>query len=110
MKSERRLKIEQLYHLALSQEPMRRDGFLAEACEGDADLRRDVESLLAQAATQTILKSGETLGPYRILGLLGTGGMSEVHLAVDTRLERKVAIKVCQEQFSARFEREARTI
>jgi serine/threonine protein kinase len=130
MKSERWLKIEQLYHLALSQEPMRRDGFLAEACEGDADLRREVESLLAQtgssgalvdhsawagvvsasATTQTIVKSGDTLGPYRILGLLGTGGMSEVHLAVDNRLERKIAIKVCQEQFSARFEREARAI
>jgi eukaryotic-like serine/threonine-protein kinase len=130
MKSERWRQIEQLYHSALAQEPMRRDGFLADACQGDADLRREVQSLLAQsgsnealvdqsawaaiasasAATQTILNSGETLGPYRILGLLGTGGMGEVHIALDTRLDRKVAIKVCQEQFSGRFEREARAI
>jgi non-specific serine/threonine protein kinase len=130
MKSERWRQIEQVYHSALAQEPMRREGFLADACQGDADLRREVQSLLAQtgstealvdqsaraasasasAATQTILNSGETLGPYRILRLLGTGGMGEVHLALDTRLDRKVAIKVCQEQFSGRFEREARAI
>jgi eukaryotic-like serine/threonine-protein kinase len=130
MKSERWRQIEQLYHSALAQEPNRRDDFLADACHGDADLRREVQSLLAQggssealvdqsawadiagtsAATQTILNSRETLGPYRILGLLGTGGMGEVHLALDTRLDRKVAIKVCQEQFSGRFEREARAI
>jgi TolB-like protein/predicted Ser/Thr protein kinase len=52
----------------------------------------------------------KSLGPYQILGLLGTGGMGEVHLALDTRLDRKVAIKVCREQFSGRFEREARAI
>src|SRR4030095_16897003 len=130
MKSERWRQIEQLYHSALAQEPMRRDGFLADACQGDADLRREVQSLLAQsgssealvdqtawaavasasASTQTLLNSGDTLGPYRILGVLGTGGMGEVHMALDTRLDRKVAIKVCREQFSGRFEREARTI
>src|SRR5262245_45564933 len=50
----------------------------------------------------------KSLGPYRILGLLGSGGMGEVHLALDTRLDRKVAIKVSNEQFSVRCEREAR--
>jgi serine/threonine protein kinase len=62
------------------------------------------------AASRTILRLGETLGPYKILGLLGTGGMGEVYSAMDTRLGRKVAVKTCQEQFSGRFEREARTI
>jgi Tol biopolymer transport system component/predicted Ser/Thr protein kinase len=50
------------------------------------------------------------LGPYRIEGLLGAGGMGKVFQAVDTRLGRKVAIKISTEQFSVRFEREARAI
>lgn len=126
---ERWRQIEQLYHSALEQEPKRRGSFLADACPEDADLRREVESLLAQSGstgtlvdpsawagvadtmeTRTVLHPGEVLGPYKILGLLGTGGMGEVHEGLDTRLDRRVAIKVCQERFSGRFEREARAI
>ena len=55
-------------------------------------------------------KPGETLGPYQITKLLGKGGMGAVYEALDTRLNRKVAVKVCHERFSARFEREARAI
>src|SRR5271170_2478473 len=129
MNPERWQQIERLYHSALEQDPARLDGFLAVACQGDRDLRREVESLLAQSgpteasidrtawaaadasvAGQTTLKIGETLGPYEILGLLGKGGMGEVYLGEDTRLGRKVAIKISQERFSGRFEREARTI
>ena len=129
MNSERWRQIEQLYHRALTLEPARRDGFLAEVCSEDADLRREVESLLSQSGTtetlidraawsaanemasaQAALKPGILLGPYEILGLLGTGGMGEVYSALDTRLGRKVAIKISQERFSGRFEREARVI
>src|SRR5262249_7390630 len=53
---------------------------------------------------------GACLGPYRIEGRLGQGGMGEVFHAVDTRLGRSVAIKIAHERFSARFEREARAI
>ena len=57
---------------------------------------------------------GESLGPYKILELLGAGGMGEVYLGEDTRLGRKVAIKVLPQEFAsdaerlARFEQEAR--
>jgi len=57
---------------------------------------------------------GTSLGPYKILELLGAGGMGEVYLGEDTRLGRKVAIKVLPEEYAsdperlARFEQEAR--
>src|ERR1700674_4411670 len=129
MNEERWGKIEQLYHSALEQEPGRRGAFLAAACEGDEDLQRKVESLLArsgatealadrsaweavagQPETRTDLTPGARLGPYQILGPLGEGGMGKVYRALDTRLERPVAIKFSTEQFSTRFEREARAI
>jgi len=50
------------------------------------------------------------LGPYRIEGPLGQGGMGRVFRATDTRLHRSVAIKIPAERFSERFEREARAI
>jgi serine/threonine protein kinase len=93
-------------------------------------MRREIESLLAQRtagefldrpavqnaphlledSTATGLAPGASLGPYRIESKLGEGGMGEVFRAVDTRLGRAVAIKTPREQFSARFEREARAI
>ncbi len=129
MDPERWRQIEQLYHLALDQEPDKRNTFLAESCRGDAELRREVESLLASggstgllpdqtewgegedpAAPATVLTSGVRLGPYEILGPLGEGGMGKVYRGLDTRLGRAVAIKISTQQFSKRFEQEARSI
>ena len=129
---QRRQQVEQLYSSALNQEPDQRAAFLSDACKDDGDLRLAVEALLAQASeapnasawqdTATVLAgspkvaagfqltAGQRLGPYRIEAFLGAGGMGQVYRAVDTRLGRKVAIKVSAEQFSGRFEREARAI
>jgi len=62
------------------------------------------------------LEPGTQLGPYRIVGPLGAGGMGEVYEALDTRLDRKVAVKVLPEKLAAdeaalaRFEREAKAV
>ncbi|MFL6354236.1 MAG: serine/threonine-protein kinase [Bryobacteraceae bacterium] len=56
------------------------------------------------------LSAGTRLGPYEIMSRIGAGGMGEVYKARDPRLDRIVAIKVSQENFSDRFEREARAV
>jgi serine/threonine protein kinase len=56
------------------------------------------------------MASGDKLGPYEILELIGKGGMGEVYRARDTRLNREVAVKISAERFSERFEHEARAI
>jgi len=60
------------------------------------------------------MQRGEQLGPYEVLGAVGSGGMGEVYRARDSRLDREVAVKVLTKDFAAdperlaRFEREAR--
>jgi serine/threonine protein kinase len=53
---------------------------------------------------------GAQLGPYKIEQPIGEGGMGAVFRATDTRLGRAVALKTCHEEFSERFQREARVI
>ena len=121
-------RLEELYHAAVEQPLGQREAFLATACHDDAELRREVEALLAhsgegvldQPPTQLLdsggLEPGARLGPYEILGSIGSGGMGEVYRAQDTRLDRIVAIKVLASHFSShpeareRFEREARAV
>ncbi len=129
MSPERWRQVEELYHLALAHAPAQRSVFLTEACKGDDGLRREVESLLEQPSgdgplarpawqgAETLLEltaiqivPGAQLGPYKIEAPIGVGGMGEVFRGRDTRLGRAVAIKVVNEEFSGRFEREARAI
>jgi serine/threonine-protein kinase len=62
----------------------------------------------AEIDTRTLVSAGASLGPYRIASVLGSGGMGKVYRAVDTRLDRAVAIKFLDKDFAARFQREAR--
>ena len=54
------------------------------------------------------LETGTRLGPYEILSPLGAGGMGEVYLATDSKLDRKIAIKVLPELMTRNKERVAR--
>ena len=136
MTPERWQQVERLYHAALERAPAERAAFLDEACADDADLRAEVDSLLAAAAggdafleasalevTARALAAelprlavGQRLGAYEILAPLGAGGIGEVYTARDTRLERTVALKVLSPAnaenavWRQRFERESRAL
>ncbi|MGD1071127.1 MAG: protein kinase [Bryobacteraceae bacterium] len=137
MTSERWRKIEELYHAALDCGPVERASFLAGACGGDDELRRQIEVMLAQDSGGGILDSpaaellsestvplssgrslaaGDKLGIYQIVALIGVGGMGEVYRAKDTRLKREVALKVLPDTLArdperlSRFEREAKVL
>ncbi|HVN18081.1 MAG TPA: serine/threonine-protein kinase, partial [Dongiaceae bacterium] len=109
MRPDRWRQVEKLYHSALEREESARDAFLREACGEDDALRCEIRSLLDQTESG-LLSHPLQLGPYQIVGLIGAGGMGTVYQARDTRLDRIVAIKVSDERFSNRFEREARAV
>ena len=132
-------RVKALFDGALNLPTEQRAAFLDDACGGDEGLRSEVESLLAAhadagsfaegAAVDALAKdadftaslgpalvAGDELGAYRIVGPLDAGGMGEVYRAVDTRLEREVAVKVLPAALSddpdrvARLAREARLL
>jgi len=125
---ERRQQIESLFQEALRRPAAERDAFLRQACGSDAEVLREVQSLLANhhegdnsqlwaaaAAAQLIaapdtLEPGQTLGPYQIVSFLAAGGMGSVYRARDPRMGREVAIKVAAERFNERFSREVRAV
>ncbi len=129
-------KIEEIYHAALEISPAERAAFLKQSCGADKNLRREVESLLSfEKSSDNFLDSlpesfvvemfaendiqtnliGKEIGHYKIIKLLGKGGMGEVYLAEDTNLNRQVALKFLPAELTGnadrlkRFEREAQT-
>jgi serine/threonine protein kinase len=128
--------VEDVLQAALDREPGVRAAYLEEACAGDEELKMEAAQLLsahdeagdfieepaiAQDAHVLIndegdVSIGRVIGPYRIVGRLGAGGMGEVYLAQDARLGRLVALKVLLAFFASdrarlrRFQREARAV
>ena len=126
-------RVEELFHQALEFSPAARGPFLDNACGSNAELRRQVELLLSKdREAETFLENpafethqamnaaapvvGGQFGRYRILALLGAGGMGEVYRAHDSQLGRDIAIKTLPVEFArdparlTRFRREARAL
>lgn len=134
MNSERFQQIYEIFSQAQELPPKSRAQFLDEVCQNDPELRSEVESYLESndnlgnfieapalevaakiiADEQSVSKIGLEVGHYKIVSLLGIGGMGEIWLAEDTRLKRKVALKllstVHKKELLARFEQEAHAI
>jgi len=135
MGSESWRRVDEVYHAALERPIEERSAFVAQACQGDVALEREVRSLLDQESAAGFLSTpaievaarmvepstdapwlGRRIGVYTLDAFVGKGGMGEVYRARDTRLGRDVAIKVLPRAFTddpvrlARFEREARLL
>lgn len=137
MDPERLKQIEELYHSALEVQPAERESFIRKSCGNDEDLRREIESLLAVnkssnnffenpplslAAEMFSQKDGQAnlagkeISHYKIIRLLGAGGMGQVYLAEDTKLHRQIALKILTAHFETdverinRFKKEARAV
>ena len=123
MTPERWQQLKQIFQSALERNPAERSAFLSQACAGDPALRSEVESLIsshdqagdsiqamaAEAATEMLENdqaiAGRQIGHYQVLNRIGRGGMGEVFLAQDTRLGRKVALKLLRSDFTRNEER-----
>jgi serine/threonine protein kinase/tetratricopeptide (TPR) repeat protein len=127
MTAERWREIKKVLAGALEQTPEHRRAYLDQTCT-DPSLRREVESLLdaddqgvgsfipGTFAVSETLRNGMRFGSYTIVRQLGAGGMGEVYEAYDSKLGRKLAIKVLPQALLdkparlARFQREARLL
>ncbi|MGH9836490.1 MAG: protein kinase domain-containing protein, partial [Blastocatellia bacterium] len=125
--------MKEIFQAAIELPAGERAAYLAGACAGDPALLTEVESLITaheqsgsfldtpavDLATESAVAGqshplvGQSLSHYRILSLIGRGGMGEVFLAEDTQLNRRVALKLLPAEFTRepervrRFKREA---
>jgi len=126
--------VDHLFQAVIDLSPEERIAYLDSQCHADRSLRREVESLISYDEQGLSLIDGPALefaasllvdnpqalepdlefGDYKILELIGTGGMGEVYLAMDRTLRRKVALKLLPAEHAGnsewlrRFLREAR--
>ena len=122
MTPERWAELARVFQQALEKAPEERGAFLEEACQGDGTLRRNVERLLAAESESSILSpigelmetggldlaAGDSLAQYRIECKIGEGGMGTVYRAFDTRLQRRVALKVLPPAYALDEDRKRR--
>ena len=134
MNAEKWAKVKALFDEVVQLEPHERGQFLDRSCGSDSEMRRDIDNLLVSsensdsfleqpAANQVAslilepklrVRAGDAFAHYKIVRQIGAGGMGEVYLAEDEKLDRKVAVKILNEQFGkddshlARFVREAK--
>ncbi|MEJ7861984.1 MAG: protein kinase [Pyrinomonadaceae bacterium] len=120
MANENWQKVREIFDAALQKEPQARQSYVLEVCGEDKILLAEVESLFStfdkldgfmdkpavqefadvvEAETKT-LEKGKHFGHYEIIEQIGRGGMGEVYLAQDKKLDRKVAIKILNEKFA----------
>lgn len=133
MTPQRWQQVKEIFTSAMNQQPKDRVAFLQEVCADDFELRNEVESLIASheksgefidvpaykdaswlVDDKAVLKPGQRIGSYQVVSFINRGGMGEVYLAEDRRLNRKVALKLLplastsDEDRLRRFEQEAR--
>ncbi len=133
MGDENRQRLKDIFDAALQRNPNERRRFVDEQCGGDETLRMEILSLLSSfesvgnfmenpaiAAVADVIeeqnrfKTGKSFAHYKVIKQIGVGGMGEVYLAEDSKLERLVALKILNENFSrhdinlSRFVREAK--
>ncbi len=139
MNPERWKKIDEIFEAVMDMPGGERNAYLQTACGTDSQLKVDVlnliqsdrnsDSFLEESAVNVLVSkfedehttfadvpAGSRIATYEIIRSLGSGGMGEVYLALDTKLDRKVALKLLPREFTfdperkIRFETEARAI